>query len=352
MKIRGIRIHDYFTGLCNQLMLLLHGIMTCICECDVDVVVVDDFKTDLYRDTFCGIEHVIDMERFREYIYREYGIVVIGALEADIRLKSVHYGTMTSFIDITEKVREMFQIDKDHLVIPKGVVMNSVTGDPAPNRAKSTRFTFQIMEGFDIVKAYGETLNMDCHFTRFTFTDRCEVWPKRLRWMETLLKNMYFHPRFYQQALPIEKGEKVHVIHVRLEYDASKHWSRENKMPPDRFYDLLAQKYIDCIQKHMNGGIIMALSHNSDNAVIDWIKETGRPYVFVEKDKDAGRELCGAGDMALAEKHADGVFIGNFDIYKRQGSTFSFFLMKRCRFQKHVLIDLDRIHEDPYIDTP
>jgi len=148
--------------------------------------------------------------------------------------------------------------------------------------------------------------------------------------METLLKNMYFHPRFYQQALPIEKGERVHVIHVRLEYDASKHWSRENKMPPEKFYDLLAQKYIDYIQKHMDGGVILALSHNSDNAVIDWMKKTGRPYVFVEKSQDTGRELCGVGDMALAEKYVDGVFIGNFDIYKRHGSTFSFFLMKRC----------------------
>lgn len=324
----------------------------CLCKYDVDVIVVGDFKTDLYRDTFCGIEQVIDMERFRDYLYKEYGIVVVGKDEVDIRLKDVKYGTMSSFIDITEKVCESFQIDKDHLVIPKGVAMNSIAGDPAPNRAKSTRFTYQIRPGFDIVKVYGETVQVDCHFTRFTFVNMHNLWPERMQWMETLMKNMYFHPKLYQQVLSIGKRERVHVIHIRMEYDASKYWSRENSMPADTFYDLLAQKYIDCIQEHITDGVILALSHNSNNAVIDWMKKTGRPYFFVEKSADTGRELCGAGDMALAEKYANGIFIGCFDIYKKQGSTFSFFLMKRCRFHKHVLIDLDRIYEEPYVDIP
>lgn len=41
----------------------------------------------------------------------------------------------------------------------------------------------------------------------------------------------------------------------------------------------------------------------------------------------------------------------SFDKYRMQGSTYSYFLMKKCRFQKHVLIDIERIHEEPLVVT-
>jgi hypothetical protein len=135
-----------------------------------------------------------------------------------------------------------------------------------------------------------------------------------------------------------------------MEYDAIKHWARENHMAEDIFYNLLGQKYTDTIEKHIEGGgILLVLSYNRDNPVVDYLDRMKRPYVFMEKDTTQGREWNAVRDMAVAEQYGNGVFIGNFDKYRMQGSTYSYFLMKKCCFQKHVLIDIERVDEDPLV---
>ena len=170
-------------------------------------------------------------------------------------------------------------------------------------------------------------------------------------WMETLIRYCAFHPSFYQTV--IDDHPIVHVVHVRLEYDAIKHWAHENYMAEEAFYNLLAQKYIEAIEQHMDGGVVLVLSYNRDNRVVDCLDEMNRPYIFIEKDQTRGREWNAVRDMAVAEKYGNGVFIGNFDMYRMQVSTYSYFLMKKCHhFQKHVLIDIERIHEEPLVVLP
>ena len=101
----------------------------------------------------------------------------------------------------------------------------------------------------------------------------------------------------------------------------------------------------------MKDGVVLILSHNRDNYVVDRLEEMKRPYLFLEKDMTQGREWNAVKDMSMAEKYGNGVFIGNFDIYRMQGSTYSYFLMKRCQFKKHVLIDIERIDEEPFVQS-
>lgn len=343
MKIKGILIHDYYTGLCNQLIQLLHGIMFCIGE-GVDVVVVGDFKTDLDSEICCPVEDVLDMDHLFHYFYKHYGIVVVGLRQLDLDVRTVVYGTMSRFVDLTEPFRkECFSRDPLRLIV-RGDQLNHWKGDPAPGRRKSLRVLFQIKNKCLLWKNYAEE-HLALHIQGIVF-ERHPDWPRQLRWMDNLARIFSFHPSFYQYSLfGLSTTTLVHVAHVRLEPDAICHWSKENNMSQDAFRDLLVGKYIGAIQRHMSDGVVLVLSYDH-NPVVQWLEEKNRAFFFVGKEKKKGREWSAIEDMCLAEKYGNGVFLGNFDSYRMQGSTFSYFLMKRCRFQKSVLIDIERIHED------
>lgn len=349
MKIRGIRIHDVYTGFCNQWIQFFHGVIQCICD-DVDVAVVDDFKTDLYSHETCPIGQVLDMGRFCTHVFRNYGVMVVGRHELDMGIEKVLYGTMTSYLDLTEQFRETFLKDH-HLYVPRDAPLNTLQFDPAVNKRKSIRITYRITHNTTMVKSYTEEdRQIDCHFTEISYV-RYAHWPQQIVWMESLLHHCRFQTPFYRTITSLDDYPLVHVVHVRLEYDAIRHWARENHMAEEPFYNLLAEKYLQAIEQHMEGGVVLVLSYNRDNRVVDGLEEKKRPYVFLEKDSTKGREWNAVRDMAIAEKYGNGVFVGNFDTYRMQGSTYSYFLMKRCRFQKHVLIDIERVEEKPWTGT-
>lgn len=345
MKIRGITIHDHYTGLCNQLILFLHGVIQCICD-GIDVIVIDDFKIDIHSDSCCAFGEIIDVDRFSQYIHEQYGIIVIDKSNMNIRIQQVIYGTMASFIDITDGFVRKFINNDGHLVLTKQDNLNILFGDPALNRKKSLRISYNI-NGICLLKSYAEEFKeMDCHLRNVSF-HRYSNWPKQIGWMNTLIRMMYFHPALCpSEDVNFFKHKTIHVAHIRLEYDAIRHWANENKMETVPFYNLLADKYIEAITQHVVDGQLLVLSHNSDNRIVEWLTETGRDFIFIEKDKSRGREYNAAQDMSRAMTHGNGTFIGNFDMFRMQGSTFSYFLMMKCRFQKRVLIDIERIHED------
>lgn len=348
MKIRGIKIQDVYTGFCNQWIQFFHGVIQCICD-GVDVVVVDDFKTDIYSHTTCPIEEVLDLDPFCDYVFENYGVMVVGKNQWDMSIERVLYGTMTSYLDVTEEFKTAFlQEDPHRLCVPQEASLNTLRKDPAENMRKSIRITYKINHKRRFDKCYTEeNKQIDCHFRDIQYQQYAH-WPPQIVWMETLLRHCPFHPSFYQQSI-VADHPLVHVVHVRLEYDAIKHWACENHMTEVAFYDLLAEKYLEAIQRHMEGGVVLVLTHNRDNRVVDCLDAMKRPYVFLEKDPTKGREWNAVRDMAAAEQYGNGVFIGNFDKHRMQGSTYSYFLMKKCRFQKHVLMDIERIHEEPLV---
>lgn len=349
MRVRGIHISDHYTGMCNQMIQFLHGVIQCVCD-GIDVIVVNEFKTDLEGDKYCPFGEVIDLEHFSSYLFEQYGVIVIDKIRLKIRVKNVMYGTMTSFVNATDAFHEK-HVFRDRVVVDRDACLNLLAGDPAQNAHKSLRITYLIDDRIELLKTYCEE-SKEIHLSlNETVFHRYEDWPKQREWMNTLLRVLRFHRSYSPPAL-ILPAEPVHVVHVRLEYDAIKHWASENDMTPVAFYDQLAMKYISALSRHASTGRILVLSHNSDNRVVEWLKETKRPFLFVEKDKTNGRERNAVSDMVLALAYGNGVFIGNFDIYRMQGSTFSYFLMKKGRFKKHVLIDIERIHQDAFISIP
>ena len=82
------------------------------------------------------------------------------------------------------------------------------------------------------------------------------------------------------------------------------------------------------------------------------MKSAHLTFVIQKKDPSRGREINAVSDMVMAEKYGNGVFIGNYDLYRNQGSSFSNLLMCRCRFVMHILIDIERITESPLVYNP
>lgn len=346
MKIKGILIHDYYTGLCNQLIQLFHGIMKCIGD-GVDVIVVGDFKTDLGSDSCCPIEDVLNMDHLCHYFYKHYGVVVVGRHQFDLDIQKVIYGTMSRFLDLTEIFKHTCFSRQPLRFMVHGSQLNELSGDPAMGQRKSLRVLFQVKQNFSLWKYYAEE-HLAINFQGVRY-ERHSDWPAPLRWMENLVRVFSFHSMFYNSCLS-DTTSIVHVAHIRLEPDAIRHWSKENHMSEEAFHDLLFAKYIHAIQQHMQDGRILILSYHH-NRVVRWLEENHRSFFFIEKEKKKGREWNAILDMVLAEKYGNGVFLGNFDVYRTQGSTFSYFLMKRCRFQKSVLIDIERIHEEECLFT-
>lgn len=348
MKVRGIRVSDYYTGLCNQLIQFLHGVIQSVCD-GIDIIVVDNFKTDLKREEYRAFGDIVDLVSFSQYLYENYGVMVFDRSTFRVQIISVHYGTMTSFVDLTDTIINSY-VKNDCLEL-------DVTKLDPPHRhlGQSVRISYDFGDNLSpVTKSYSEKDCIRCPLkTERVKFERYAGWPKQVGWMNTLIKMLGFHARLGDGDRYRWEGVgddlRVHVIHVRLEYDAICHWAKENKMSREEFYECLADRYIRAIETHVRNGILLVLSHNSDNKVIDWLKTTERSYVFVEKDGSLGRECAAMYDMMNAVAHGNGVFIGNFDIYRMQGSTFSYFLMKKCSFEKHILIDIERIHQDFFV---
>ena len=63
------------------------------------------------------------MDSFYRHVYKTYGVAVIGKHQLALQIKSVIYGTMTSFLDLTREFKNEFLHD-DHLQVPSDVSLN------------------------------------------------------------------------------------------------------------------------------------------------------------------------------------------------------------------------------------
>jgi hypothetical protein len=141
-----------------------------------------------------------------------------------------------------------------------------------------------------------------------------------------ILRNIPFHARFKEFAMvPLIRGA-VNVLHLRLEEDAINHWSGVNNMTVEEFRQTLEEKYIDIIKQYVKvSDTNIILSGSTKNSVIDFMVENGYRVMIPTKHFINGRELNAIVDL-LISKNCNNLFIGNFNIEKLSGSTFSYFI--------------------------
>jgi hypothetical protein len=106
------------------------------------------------------------------------------------------------------------------------------------------------------------------------------------------------------------KTNKIHVAHLRIEEDAVQHWAKDNHMYPELFRSLLYRKYIDMIRKEVpQNEPLLILTYDTNNPVIDFLKQHNYTFFFLEKNKEFGREINGIIDILVSQK-CNGKFFG------------------------------------------
>lgn len=107
----------------------------------------------------------------------------------------------------------------------------------------------------------------------------------------------------------------------------------------------MKKKYIYIIKKYITlDERIIILTSSLSNQVIEFLKNNNYKYkltkkFFCEREKNAIVDL-------LISKICNNIFIGNFNLEKLNGSTYSYYItqyLNSC--VKKILIDLDRIKE-------
>jgi hypothetical protein len=169
-----------------------------------------------------------------------------------------------------------------------------------------------------------------------------------------ILVNISYHNDFIEKSKlfidnNINEGEKINIIHLRLEDDGIKHWSKINKINPDIFKKYLETKYINIIKKYVSKDEInIILSSSYSNEVINYIHSNGYNYKYVSKYFE-DREKNAIIDL-LISKYYNNIFIGNFNINMLNGSSFSYYIWKVINNNiTKIYIDLDKIYDDEVI---
>jgi hypothetical protein len=301
-----------------------------------------------------------------------YNISIVNAQRVKLNLVSAFFGLSGKrIVNITNVVKETFVHDNTRLTIPLGTDFNTLAEDPCPGERKLIYVNYTL-NGHEFQSVFDETVIRDFRpsildFKDYSHVDRTycpDVWhsltsidqfPQHRSLFNTFLKEIAFHPRFYElahsffDALP---PQKVNIMHLRNEIDAIDFWGSINRMSPSEYRERLENKYIALIQKYLSKNSVNVLfTMNTNNKVIDFMRKNGYSYVMTDKTALTGRDVNAIVDYLLC-RYCTGVFIGNVNPHNFHGSTFSYGILNYLRDRtdiKRVCIDTDRILDDEYV---
>ena len=339
-------------GFTNQIFSMITSIMLAYHN-NHKVVVIDSFLDDVSKDNYSPISEIFNMNEINKFLKNNYDIIILDRFNINFQINSIKYGTKPdNIVDLTEYIIENFY-KNDILYISKDTNFNDLKGDPCIGVLKNIFFNYKIND-YLIEEIYDEQLlnDISTDFLNLEYRNHF-AFPHtyNIHMFENILDNIQYNMNFIEKSENILKyiniNKNVNVIHLRLEEDAIKHWSRMNHMNESTFKEYIENKYIDLIQKYTSKtdqNII--LSSSLKNGVIDFLIENNYNFKFNDKYFE-GREKNAIVDL-LACKYCNNIFIGNFNVINMNGSTFSYYLGKIIKNNiTKIYIDLDRIYDNP-----
>ena len=317
------------SGLTNQIISLIVSIMIALLN-NHKVVVVDKFRDDYSKEEFTKISDIIDIDKCNEFLIDTYNIMIVDKYEARFELNTVKYGTIDYAVDITKHVKDNFY--KDNILDMNTI--NFISNFPSQYKEPKININYKI-NGYIVDEILEQPICIDIMNSEYvnTFCDLYTIHNRGKKTIfENILRNIYYNKEFVKVAesifeklllsYEVEYKEKckINVIHLRLEDDAIRFWS--NEMGEKQFQTSLEKKYIQLIKIYIpkNEEIIL-LSQTQNNAVVDFLSENGYKYSFSEKFFE-GREKNAIVDLLLSQK-CNHIFIGPYNIVKKNGSTYS-----------------------------
>lgn len=352
-KIYYSKIHENAGGLSNQIFAFITSILIANVLTHEKAVIYKDFLCDYQGNKLDSISNIFDLKKMNVYLQKNFDVVIFDKEDVNLKINTVTYGTDNdNCIDITKEVIHHFYKDNTFF-ISQNVDFNSIGGDPYPHISKKLYINYSLNE-YNFNEVFEEDRKKD-----IIFNLNNADYKYTLSWInnhhketfDELLRHIYFTPKFLEISnnfinKNIDKSKKTNILHLRLEDDAMIHWCRMNNMQKNEFKTYIEDKYIDIISRNISkedNNII--LSYSQDNNVINFMKNNNYNYFFIEKNKNLGRETNAIIDLLISNA-CNNIFIGNFDMSKLWGSTFSYFIMSRFKPDiKVFLINLDKIKE-------
>lgn len=119
--------------------------------------------------------------------------------------------------------------------------------------------------------------------------------------------------------------------------------SKMNKMSKEDFKMTIENRYIELIERNIDiKDTTIILSSSFDNRVVDFLNENGYNYL-TSKNNFKYRELNAIVDTIVSKK-CNNILIGNFNMNKLNGSTFSYYIKQTLENDiKYKYVDLDRV---------
>jgi hypothetical protein len=335
------------SGFTNQLFNIITGIIIAYIHRE-KVVVIDKFINDITNDNYTPISEIINLTALNVFLKENLDIITVDRSIISFEIIHVKYGTELIQVDLTDHIlKKYYDSSNNKLCINKGCVFKNVYGDPCPEICKRLFFKYKI-NGYVIEEIYSENLQKDIIVdfdSPYNFNLGDIAFNNPL--FESILSIIEYNPEFTLNAemvlKEIDMDKKINVIHLRVEDDAIKYWSKQNNMSQEDYKAYIENKYIGLIQKYISReDNTIILSHSKSNSVIDFLNQNNFTYMYVHKFYD-DREKNAIVDL-LVSKCCNNIFIGNYNMFKLNGSTFSYYVSRSIQNNiTRVCIDPDNI---------
>ena len=344
------KIYDRNTGFTNQIFSLITTIIIAHNN-NEKCIIVDKFLNDINHNSFTPISEIFNIEKINEFLKNTYNIVIIDKNNIQFNINYIKYGTDDINIDLTKH----YTHNTHNIFIDKNTNFNLICGDPCFGIKKNVFINYTI-NNYTIQEQYNEKLDSDIDFIfnnkKYVFNFKW-IYELNINMFENILTHIYFNDSFMTlkdnllDQIIIQNN--INVIHLRLEDDAIKHWSKMNTMTEHDFKNYLENKYIDIIKKYINiNDQNIILSSSLHNPVIDFLNNNNYKLFFSPKNFNF-REKNAIVDL-LKSTYCNNIFIGNFNPLKLNGSTFSYYISKlidpKCKL---IMLDPDRIKNDEIV---
>ena len=350
------QISNPWSGFTNQIFSLITGIINAYQKGE-KIVIVGNFLNDINKSIYTPINDIFDISNINIFLKQNYDIIIVDRNNIKFEIISAKYGTDdTNYIDLTDYiVKHNFVNNK--LFINTQCSFNNMMGDPCFGIIKKFILKYKI-NNYYIEEIYDEKLTSDIiiDFDGCGYVDTFG-WINSFNdnMFDKILTNITFNADFILKSeLIIKKintNKRINIIHLRLEDDGIIHWSRQNNITREKYKIILEEKYINLIKNYISlNDENIILSSSLSNGVIDFLNLYNYNYIFVEKFFN-DREKNAIIDL-LVSKYCNNIFIGNFNIKKLSGSTFSYYIYKCMQNNvTKILIDLDNIYDKEIIEN-
>jgi hypothetical protein len=348
-----IRIGFNNAGFTNQIFYLITGIIKAY-KTDCKVVVVDNFLNDINKNKYTPISEIFNIKETNHFLKNNYEIIIVDKYNINFELISCYYGSCEiDYIDLTDFIKNKY-VNTNNLFIDKNISFNEIKGDPCYGKIKKFIIKYKINDYF-FEETYDENLkdNININFNGTSINKMGWIISFNNNMFDKILKNIIYNNTYILQSEliinKINKNNKINVIHLRLENDGIIYWSRVNKIIPNEYKNVIENKYINLIKKYlMKTDETIIVSSSLSNGVINFLNEHNYNYKFIDKYFD-DREKNAIIDL-LISKYCNNVFIGNFNIHKSNGSTFSYYMWRSINDNvTKIYIDLDKIYDNEVI---